>query len=94
MKTTIDLPDDLYRQAKAEAALRGRKLKDMVEEGLRRVLSEPPHDEETSSGPTLLELMKDGIGIIDSGVPDLSTNPKYMADYGRSRGDRRDAGDR
>jgi hypothetical protein len=35
MKTTIELPDDLYRKAKAEAALSGRKLKELVEEGLR-----------------------------------------------------------
>jgi hypothetical protein len=41
MKTTVELPDTLYRQAKAEAALRGRKLKDMVEEGLRLVLEAP-----------------------------------------------------
>jgi hypothetical protein len=26
MKTTVELPDAIYRQAKAEAALRGRKL--------------------------------------------------------------------
>jgi len=93
MKTTIELPDDLYRQAKAEAALRGRKLKDMVEEGLRRVLSELPRGGEHPAEPTLLELMKDGIGIIDSGVSDLSTNPKYMADYGRDRRER-DEGNR
>ena len=40
MKTTIDVPDDLYRRAKAEAALRGRRVKDLVEEGLRLVLGE------------------------------------------------------
>jgi hypothetical protein len=38
MRTTVDLPDDLYRQAKATAALRGLKLKELitafVEEGL------------------------------------------------------------
>jgi len=34
MKTTIEVSDDLYRRAKAEAALRGRKLKDLVAEGL------------------------------------------------------------
>ena len=39
MKTTIEMPDDLYRAAKAEAALRGRKLKDLIEEGLRLVLA-------------------------------------------------------
>jgi hypothetical protein len=41
MKTTVELPDALYRQAKAEAALRGRKLKDLVEEGLRIVIDAP-----------------------------------------------------
>ena len=32
IRTTVEVPDDLYRRAKAEAALRGRKLKDLVEE--------------------------------------------------------------
>lgn len=41
MKTTVDLPDDLYRRAKVEAALRGRKFKDLVEQGLRLVLETP-----------------------------------------------------
>jgi hypothetical protein len=36
MRTTVDIPDELFRRAKSEAALRGRKLKDLVEEGLRR----------------------------------------------------------
>ena len=30
MRTTIDLPEDLLRRAKAAAALRGMKLKDFV----------------------------------------------------------------
>jgi hypothetical protein len=41
MKTTVEVSDDLYRRAKAEAALQGRKLKDLVEEGLRLVLEGP-----------------------------------------------------
>lgn len=44
MRTTIDLPDELLRQAKAKAALDGMKLKDLitryVEQGLR---STSPH---------------------------------------------------
>ena len=32
MKTTVEVSDALYRRAKSEAALRGRKLKDLVEE--------------------------------------------------------------
>lgn len=41
MRTTVDLPDELYRHAKSEAALRGVRLRDLVEEGLRRVLGTP-----------------------------------------------------
>ena len=83
MKTTIDVPDDLYRRAKAEAALRGRRVKDLVEEGLRLVLEKPA---EIPEQPTLMELMKDYIGIFDSGVPDLGTNPKYMEGFGEDGG--------
>ncbi len=40
MRTTIDLPDELFRQTKARAALDGTTLKDLVtrfvEQGLRR----------------------------------------------------------
>lgn len=80
MKTTIELPDELYRKAKAKAALTGRKLKDLVEEGLRYVLKVPAkaHDQRT-----LAERMEKGRGIIDSGLPDLATNPKYLEDFGR-----------
>ena len=79
MKTTIEVPDDLYRRAKAEAALRGRKMKDLVEEGLRLVLE---NSGKSSRGPSVADLMKDYIGIVDSGVTDLATNPKYMEGFG------------
>jgi len=40
MRTTIDLPDELFRQAKAKAALDGLRLKDLitrfVEQGLKQ----------------------------------------------------------
>lgn len=39
MKTTLDIPDDLFREVKARAALKGIKLKDLVAEGLRLVLA-------------------------------------------------------
>jgi hypothetical protein len=38
VKVTIEIDDDLYRQVKAAAAIRGRKVKDLVAEGLRTVL--------------------------------------------------------
>jgi hypothetical protein len=42
MKATIEIDDELYRQVKAAAAIRGRKVKDLVAEGLRTVLRSPP----------------------------------------------------
>jgi hypothetical protein len=41
MKATIEIDDELYRQVKAAAAMRGRKVKDLVAEGLRTVLRSP-----------------------------------------------------
>jgi hypothetical protein len=81
MKTTVELPDDLYRQAKAIAALRGRKLKDLVEEGLRLVLE---RERKPPRRASLAALMKSTRGIIDSGIPDLASNPKHLAGFGRS----------
>ncbi len=85
MKTTVEVPDELYRRAKAEAALRGCKLREFIEEGLRLALEEP---RKTSMRSSLAELMKNACGVIDSEIPDLATNPEYLADFGRDVGDR------
>lgn len=80
MRTTIDLSDDLFRRAKAEAALRGRKLKDLVEEGLRRVLEQP------GSLPvepaSLHDLMQDCCGVAEPTPPDYSSNPAHLDGFG------------
>jgi hypothetical protein len=81
MKTTVEVPDDLYRQAKAEAALRGRKLRDLIEEGLRLVLGAPG---KSPRRPNLADLMRRARGTIDSRVPDLASNPKHLAGFGRN----------
>lgn len=80
MKTTVEVPDDLYRRAKAEAALRGRKLRDLIEEGLRLVLDAP---RKARRDPSLAGLTKRARGVIDSGVPDLASNPEHLAGFGR-----------
>ncbi len=85
MKTTVDLPDELARRVKAEAALRGRKLKDLVADGLRLLLEAPQSTTSAAKKPklpTALELMKDGRGIVDSGIGDLATNPKHLKGFG------------
>lgn len=48
MKTTIDVPDDILKAAKATAALRGASLKDFVTEALEEHLKR--EDEENPTG--------------------------------------------
>ena len=58
----------------APRALRGCKLKDLVEEGLRLVF-------ETSREPrhhSLAELMKRASGSIESGISDLASDPEHL----------------
>lgn len=43
MKTTIEINDELLRQAKIRAAERGETLRELVERGLRRELDEAAH---------------------------------------------------
>lgn len=49
MRTTIDLPDPLFKEAKAAAALQGVTLRDVVEEALRRQLQ--PHSARSPAAP-------------------------------------------
>jgi len=80
VKTTVELSEELFRRAKAEAALRGRKFKDLVEEGLRLVLQTPRHGR---ARPRLEALMSPARGVVDSGVADLASNPKHLKGFGR-----------
>ena len=77
MKATIDVPDDLDRRARSEAALRGRNL---VEEELRLAIKAP---RETRA--TLAELMAPACGMIDLGIFDLASNPELLAGLGHGR---------
>jgi len=81
MKTTIEVPDDLYRRAKSEAALRGRRLRDLVEDGLRLVLEIPREKRRPRS---LAGLMKNACGVVDSGIADLASNPEHLKGFGRN----------
>ena len=40
MKTTMEIPDDLYRRAKTQAAAQNRKVKDLITDGLKAVLEQ------------------------------------------------------
>lgn len=79
MRTTVELSDDLFRRAKAEAALRGRKFKDLIEEGLRRVLDQP----ETAPPVSLHDLMRDCCGVAEPTPPDYASNTTHLEGFGR-----------
>ncbi len=40
MKTTLEIPDELYRSVKAKAALEGRKVSEVVAEALRYMVQQ------------------------------------------------------
>ncbi len=50
MKTTLEIDDELYREAKAVAALTGRKMKDLVSEGLQWVVRPASRERAASHG--------------------------------------------
>ena len=50
MRTTVEIPDALFRRSKAAAALRGESLKDLVAAALRAYLSSHGGDPASPSG--------------------------------------------
>jgi len=48
MKTTLTISDDLFRQAKAYAALRGQTFGNLIEQSLRKVLLDSPSSRDSS----------------------------------------------
>ena len=65
-----------------------RKLKELVEEGLRLVLQTPQTPREADDRPTLAGLMESARGMFDSGLSDLGSNPEHLAGLGRDARDR------
>ncbi len=43
MRTTIDLPDELFRKLKSEAAIRGKSLKEVITEAVEHELGAADH---------------------------------------------------
>ncbi len=48
MKTTLTISDELFRQAKAFAALRGQTFGNLIEQSLRKVLMDSPSGRDSS----------------------------------------------
>ena len=84
MKTTLDIPTDLYRQAKIKAATEGRKVRELVTEGLVAVLRGEKAAPAAARPATAFDAMRDACGCAASGVADLATNRKHMEGFGRA----------
>jgi hypothetical protein len=80
MKTAIQPPENSHRQAKPEAASCDGKLKDPVEEGVRLALGASPT---ATRHPNLADLMKHALGVVESGVLNLGSNPEHLKTFGR-----------
>lgn len=79
MRTTVDIPDRLLRQARAHAALQGKSLKDLVNEALEMKIAQgtadegdPLRDSSADGMPGRLTLRSAGrfrIPVIESACP-------------------------
>lgn len=81
MKTlTIKVPDELARRLEQRAKRSGRSKSSLARESIERDLD---RDSAVEEPPSVYDLVKDDLGCVDSGVTDLSTNPKHMEGFGR-----------
>ncbi|HEX3151261.1 MAG TPA: hypothetical protein VHR66_24500 [Gemmataceae bacterium] len=81
MKTTLDLPENLVREIKIRAVNRRQKLKDAVEELLRRGLAAPETDS-TSAEPVVRRDKKTGLPVIEcrhAATPATEMTPDRVA---------------
>lgn len=68
MKTTLEIPDDLYQRAKVHAALENRRVKDIVSEGLRLVLGRAE-----TSPPALMRRMTQASLTVSEDMPPIAS---------------------
>lgn len=74
---TCKIPEDLDKRLSVEAENRRVPKSEIIRQALETALADS-----RSSGTTLYDLMKGGVGCIDSGVSDLATNKEHLAGYG------------
>ncbi|MCU0728023.1 MAG: hypothetical protein MUE73_19915 [Planctomycetes bacterium] len=72
MKTTIDIPDEIYRRVKARSALEGRAVRDVVIDLFRRWLGQRRPD---SAGPSAEEWVEDWIRLGRAGLAGKAARP-------------------
>jgi hypothetical protein len=64
MRTTLDLPDETFRVLKAEAALRGAKLKELIAQFIEKGLAERSSPQETQRARSPLPKLRKPSGLV------------------------------
>jgi len=75
---TCKIPDDLNARLEAEAARKLLPKSALVRDALERSLKH----RKGSPRQTAFDSVKNLCGIVRGGPADISTNPKYMKDFG------------
>ncbi len=79
MKTiTLKVSEEIDERVRYEAQRQGISKSSLVREALASYLAEPSN----SSEPSVYDRIKDLLDSDGEGPSDLSTNPKYMEDFG------------
>ena len=82
MKATINIPDDLYRQVKAEAALRGLTVREVTTRLYRRWLKE---GEGGSAGETPAAWLHSWLDDADGAIGGAPPGPPAREELARDR---------
>ncbi len=83
MKTiAIKLPEDLDVRLAKRAKRLGVSKSEVAREALKQNLEESDSNS-VEEEPSAYDVLKDDLGCFESGVGDLSTNPKHMKGFGK-----------
>ncbi|MCZ6672573.1 MAG: ribbon-helix-helix domain-containing protein [Verrucomicrobia bacterium] len=83
MKTiTIKVPEELDARLAMRAKRRGVSKSEVAREAFVQLLGDKSQ-ESVEEEPSAYDILKDDLGCIDSGIGDLSTNPKHMEGFGK-----------
>lgn len=79
MKTTLDLPDELIRQAKLRAVVQGRTLRDLMADFIRQGLGLVPNNanaelQKSPQDDSVIEIGSNGIPVFRC-LPNASKKP-------------------
>lgn len=82
MRTTLDLPDEIFRQLKAEAALRGLKLKELVTQFIAAGLTLGSRPEASSRSRSPLPLVRPATGVTHPALSNAAIEEILTAEEG------------